>query len=97
MAVNQRGEVIVAEYGGHCISIFSPTGEKLRSFGSQGSGQGQFSGPRGVAVDDDGSILVADAGNNRIQKFTSDGAFVVAVSKGTVNLINPLGISTYSS
>ena len=96
VAVNQRGEIIVVESNGHCISIFSPTGEKLRSFGSYGSGQGQFSGPHGVAVDDDGNILiVTDGGNNRIQKFTSDGKFVVAVGKGTVNLNNPLGISIH--
>jgi tripartite motif-containing protein 2/3/tripartite motif-containing protein 71 len=95
VVLNQRGEIIVAESRGHCISIFSPTGEKLRSFGSQGSGKGQFSCPRGVAVDDDGNILVVDSGNNRIQKFTSDGNFVVAVGKGTVNLINSIGISIH--
>ena len=33
VAINQRGEVIVAESGGYCVSIFSPTGEKLRYFG----------------------------------------------------------------
>ena len=92
VAVNQRGEIIVAENSGHCISIFSPTGERLRSFGSVGSGQGQFSGPRGVAVDDDGNILVVDAGNNRIQKFTSDGAFVVAVGK---DISNPISVSIH--
>jgi DNA-binding beta-propeller fold protein YncE len=96
VAVNQRGEIIVVEYSGNHVSIFSPTGEKLRSFGSQGSGQGQFSCPRGVAVDDDGNILVVDSGNNRIQKFTSDGNFVVAVGKGTVNLSNSVGISIHS-
>ena len=63
VAVNQRGEIIVAENSGHCISIFSSKGEKLRSFGSYGSGHGQFSRPRGVAVDDDGNILVADSGS----------------------------------
>ena len=96
VAVNQRGEGIVAEESGHCISIFSPAGGKLRSFGSQGSGQGQVSCPRGVAVDDDGNILVVDSGNNRIQKFISDGKFVVAVGKGTVNLNSSVGISIHS-
>ena len=79
MAVNKKGEIIIAESGAHCISVYSPNGDKLRSFGSQGSGQGQFSEPRGVAVDDDGSILVADTMNNRIQKFNSDGKFITAV------------------
>ena len=31
---------------------------------------------RGVAVDDQGYIFVADSGNNRIQIFTSDGNFL---------------------
>ena len=95
VAVNQRGEILVAESSGHCISIFSQSGEKLQSFGSRGSGQGQFSNPRGVAVDDDGNILVVDAGNNRIQKFTSDGTLVMAVGKGTINLSNSYGINIH--
>ena len=33
---------------------------------------------RGVAVDDQGYIAVADSGNNRIQVFTADGVFVKA-------------------
>ena len=81
VAINQRGEVIVAEGSGHCVSIFSPAGEKLRSFGSRGSGHGQFNVPYGVAVDDDGNILVVDRNNFRIQKFTSDGKFITAVGK----------------
>jgi tripartite motif-containing protein 2/3/tripartite motif-containing protein 71 len=82
VAVNQRGEIIVAECSGYCVSIFSPAGEKLRSFGSKGSGHGQFSELCGVAVDDDGNILVADSRNNRIQKFTLAGKFIKAVGKG---------------
>ena len=82
VAVNQRGEIIVAEYTGHCISIFSPSGEKIRTFGSMGSAQGQFSSPRGVAVNGDGNILIADGGNYRIQKFTADGNLLTAVDQG---------------
>ena len=79
VAINQRGEVIVAEYDGDCVSVFSPSGEKLRTFGTRGSGQGQFLCPRGVAVDDEWNILVADSGNHRIQKFTPEGQFLTAV------------------
>ena len=81
VAVNQSGEIIVTEDSAQCVSIFSPTGEKLRSFGSQGSGYGQFKEIRGVAVDDDGNIYVADGHNDRIQKFTSDGKFITALGK----------------
>ena len=79
VAINQRGEVIVAEWDGDCVSVFSPSGEKLRTFGSSGSGQGQFQYPRGVAVDGEWNILVADGHNHRIQKFTPEGQFLAAV------------------
>ena len=81
VAVNQRGEIIVAENSGHCISILSPSGEKIRTFGSKGSAKGQFNVPCGVAVDSDGNILVVDRDNHRIQKFTAGGKFLTAVGQ----------------
>ena len=97
VAVNQRGEVIVAEGSGHCVSIFTPTGEKLQSFGSKGSRHGQFNGPHGVAVDDNGNILVVDQNNHRIQKFTPDGTFITTVGKKGSNLEfnEPMGIAIH--
>ena len=84
VVVNQRGEVVLTEHDGHCVSIFSQCGKKLRSFGTPGSGHGQFKYPRGVAVDSEGNILVADAFNHRIQKFTTTGKFLTAVgTKGS--------------
>ena len=80
-AVNQRGEILVAESGAHCISVFSPTGEKVRSFGSEGSGHGQFNSPLDVAVDNVGNVLVVDCYNHRIQKFSSEGKFIALVGK----------------
>ena len=79
VAINQRGEVVVTEFDENCVSVFSSSGERLRSFGTRGSGQGQFIYPAGVAVDGSNNILVVDHGNNRIQKFTSDGQFLTAV------------------
>ena len=79
VAINQQGEVVVAECERNCLSIFSATGDKIRSFGSAGSDHGQFDSPRGVAVDNDGNILVVDSRNSRIQKFSADGRFLAAV------------------
>ena len=79
IASNSKGQIVVAEYNGHCISVFTPEGHKIRSFGSQGSTQGQFYLPRGVAVDRDDNIIVMDSGNHRVQKFTSEGNFLVTV------------------
>jgi tripartite motif-containing protein 2/3/tripartite motif-containing protein 71 len=90
VAFCSKGNIIVAEYGGHCISIFNPKGEEIKSFGSQGSGHGQFNNPEGVAVDDSDNILVADYENNRIQKFTSCGKFITAVKSKS-----PVGIAVH--
>ena len=40
VAIHQRGEVVISDFLGNCVSIFTLTAEKIRSFGSGGSGQG---------------------------------------------------------
>ena len=86
LAVNKRGELVVIEDGVSRISVFTTSGEKLRSFGTHGSGQGQFKEPCGVAVDGEGKILVADTGNNCIQKFTEEGQFLRKVDCGPTSI-----------
>ena len=49
---------------------------RFGSVGNVGSGAGQFAAPWGVATDDRGRVYVVDYGNNRIQKFSPDGAFL---------------------
>ena len=62
-AITPKGEVVISEHNGHCVSVFSPRGEMLRSLGTPGYARGQFKHPAGVAVDSEGNILVADAHN----------------------------------
>ena len=98
VVVNKKGEIIVVERDTNRVSVYSQAGEKLRSFGSRGSGQGQLNAPRGVAVDDDGNIIVADTRNNRIQKFTADGKFIIAVGsegKKPLQFDYPTGIAIH--
>ena len=96
IALNQSGEVVVTS---NCVSVFSPSGDKILSFGTKGSGQGQFMNPYGVAVDGEGNILVADSDNHRIQKFTAEGQFLTAVgTKGSgplqFNNVEDIAINT---
>ena len=86
---------MVAECGGHCVSVFSPSGEKIRSFGTQGSGPGQFESPRDVAIINEGDILVADSRNYRIQRFTSEGQLSVVgtSSRHLLRFYNPTDIA----
>jgi sugar lactone lactonase YvrE len=50
------------------------------SFGSEGSGEGQFSEPAGVAVSEvggsSGDVYVVDKGNNRVEVFSSTGTYL---------------------
>ena len=97
VAVNDRGEIIVAEYRGHCISIFSANGKKIKSFSSGGSDLGQLWNPTGVTVDGQGNILVCDTGNHRIQKFSS-GTFMTTVGSrgsGPLQFNYPCGIAIH--
>ena len=95
VAINQQGQVVVVENGRHCVSIFNSKGEKIRSFGSRGSGHGYLNRPYGVSIDDYGNILVANGTNHRIQKFSSDGRFIAAVGtqgSGQLQFSLPVGI-----
>ena len=41
-----------------------------------GTGESQFDQPCSIAVESDDDIVIVDSGNNRIQKFNSDGDFI---------------------
>ncbi len=44
--------------------------------GSSGSGNGELDEPRGLALDAEGDLWVADDGNNRVQQFSPSGQFL---------------------
>jgi DNA-binding beta-propeller fold protein YncE len=93
VATTCRGEVVVTEWGRHCVSVYSPSGDNVQSFGTKGSGLGQFEHPYGVAVDGVGNILVADCGNRRIQKFDQFFTPVHTGDSGLLQVIKPTGIA----
>ena len=54
--------------------------------GGEGGGLGQFRGPLGIAVAPDGTVLVADTQNDRIQRFSMAGPYLgVFGGRGTAN------------
>src|SRR5262245_9825555 len=76
--------VMVALGASTAHALFLP----LSSFGSPGSGAGQFQTPVGVATDDLGSpggVYVADSGNARVQKFDAKGTFIAAWGWGVAD------------
>ena len=47
--------------------------DPIRVFGSSGDEEGQFQRPRGIAVDANGYVYVADSDAHRVTKFAPDG------------------------
>lgn len=73
----------------------------LKEFGKQGFGQGEFQQPRGIAIDSNRNVLVADTENGRVQVFDLDGKFMRQIKPTGANesfrfpralAVNSLGI-----
>ena len=59
-----------------CSGQVMPGPAFLDAWGETGKGPGELFQPTGIAVSKEGTVFVADTGNNRIQAFTSDGQFL---------------------
>jgi DNA-binding beta-propeller fold protein YncE len=66
--VDHDGNIYVVEATSARVQIFDAAGAFLMAWGVFGTSDGQFVSPRGIALDDDGSIYVTDD-TGRIQKF----------------------------
>lgn len=65
------------------------------SWGAPGASDGQFNNASFLATGPDGSVYVSDASNNRVQKFTADGAFLLSfgtAGSGAGQFNGPTGI-----
>jgi len=76
VAWDAAGDIYVADgYGNSRVAKFDKNGKFVKSWGSTGTAQGQFNSVRGIALDAQGNVYVADAGNKRIQVFDGEGTF----------------------
>ena len=58
------------------IQKFDNNGTFITKWGSDGTGPGQFSYPKGIVADGDDMIYVVEQNNHRIQKFDADGLYL---------------------
>ena len=71
------GVIYVSDgYANAAVHRFSPEGEPLGTWGSPGSGPGEFMTPHAVAVDAAERVLVVDRDNDRVQIFEADGTYI---------------------
>jgi DNA-binding beta-propeller fold protein YncE len=80
IVVDSSGYVYLPDVNTNRIQKFTSDGQFVTKWGSQGSGDGQFdfasASFAGIAVDSSGYVYVTEYGNQRVQKFTSNGIFV---------------------
>jgi peptidylglycine monooxygenase len=77
IAVAPSGEIYVSDgYGNSSVHLFSQDGTYVSSFGSPGSGPGQFRVPHSIRIANDGRVFVCDRENHRVQVFTAAGEYI---------------------
>ena len=99
------GDIFVANRENNQVAAFSPTGAPLIIFGQNGTANGDFSFPQGIAFAPDGTLLVDNSGNDRIERFSLNAGDTVATWTATYgqsgagstapagDLNNPTGIA----
>lgn len=110
VAVDAAGMVYVADASNNKIRKITPQGvvTTLAGSGAAGAANGtgasaSFKAPNGLAVDASGTIYVADTGNHKIRKITSDGVVSTLAgsgslgysdgSSGTAKFFSPYGVA----
>ena len=97
VAVDGAGNLYISEQAGNVVRQVNPNGVITTVAGTgiagppgaeTGVGINQnLSGPQGLAIDSSGALLIADSGNNRVRRLTSDG---------TITTIAGTGVSGYT-
>ena len=76
-AVGRNGDIYVSDgYGNSRIAKFSPDGEFLFDWGTEGQAPGEFNVPHSIVLDAEQRVYVADRGNKRVQVFDQDGTYL---------------------
>ena len=102
IAFGKDGMWAVADGSNHCVCIFDSQDQVVKTFGTEGEGNGQFTHPTGVAFDDDNHLYVVDSNNDRVQKFNIRGEYMLQFGTGKFfgtdngELTNPLGITVHN-
>lgn len=78
VVVDGHDNVFVSDTNAQLIRVYSQAGKQVQTIGEPGTGPGQLSRPMGLALGGDGTVYVADRGNNRVQQFTATGKFIKA-------------------
>lgn len=71
LALDDHDRIFIADTGHHRILICTADGFYISHFGSEGDQPGELRRPCGLDMTADGTLIVADFGNKRLQLFGS--------------------------
>ncbi len=69
IAVNDRGEIFIADYGNDRVVKLDPNGDFMAECGGSGSQAESMKGPVSLAIDNVSNVYVIDSGNSRVMIF----------------------------
>ena len=75
VAVNEQDEIAVSDTGNQKIHLFKSDGTHIKSFGGEGTQQGEFKRPAGIAFHNN-NIIVAEQGNPSVQQVSKQGQYL---------------------
>ena len=97
LAVDDAGNVFIADTGNARIVRCDKDGKYLGSFGGPGEGDGRFKAPVALAFGPGGNLVVLDRGTGFVQAFSKTGSFVARVVGGATGFYNPAGLAGSAS
>jgi len=78
--VTSDGHIIALDSKDKKIKIFDATGQKLKEFGQEGQGPGEWTSPIIIQLISDREIMISDVGNRKLVYFDLEGKMLREVS-----------------
>jgi len=102
MAFDATGNLLIVDAFNSLVRKVTPSGDvsTIAGVAPGFSGDGgpalaaRFAGPRAIAFDSAGNLFIADTGNNRIRKVTTDGSVQTVAGEGSPTVDLEYGCST---